>query len=195
MKTLKILTLLIFISFSLISAQTKWSVDKAHTQIGFSVTHLVIAEVDGRFDNYEINVVTQGDEFEGAKINFSAEIESINTENKKRDNHLKSNDFFNAKEFPKMTFAGKSLTKVSDKNYKLVGDLTIRDVTKEVSLDVVYNGTIKDPWGNTKAGFKATTTINRFDYGLQWNAAIESGGFVVSEDVEININVELAKQK
>lgn len=195
MKKLKLIAVLMFSALTITFAQTNWSVDKSHSKIGFTVDHLVIAEVDGKFDNYEVTVVTNGDDFEGTKISFSADVASINTDNEKRDNHLKSADFFNAREFPKMTFVSKSFTKVEGKKYKLVGDLTIRDITKEVVLDVKYNGTVKDPWGNTKAGFKATGVIDRFDFNLMWNAALETGGLVAGKEVTLKINLELAKQK
>lgn len=194
MKTIKIAAVLLLIA-GVNFAQTTWSIDKSHSKIGFSVTHMIITETEGQFDNFDISVESKSDNnFEDAKINFSADVNSINTDNEKRDQHLKSDDFFNAEKFPKMTFIGKSFKKVSEKNYKLVGDLTIRDVTKSVTLDVKYNGTVKDPWGNKKAGFKISGVINRFDYGLKWNAALETGGLVVSEDVTININLELNKK-
>jgi polyisoprenoid-binding protein YceI len=112
-----------------------------------------------------------------------------------RDNHLKSEDFFNAGKFPKMTFTSRSIKKVSDNKYELMGDLTIRDVTHLVKFDVLYNGTVKDGYGNTKAGFKATSTINRFDYNLKWNTLTETGGTIVGKDVGIVINLELTPQK
>ncbi|MFZ1292048.1 MAG: YceI family protein [Melioribacteraceae bacterium] len=193
MKSIKIV-IMIFLFAGINFAQTNWGLDKSHSRIGFSVTHMVIAEVEGQFNNFEVKITSTKDNFEDAQIDFSADVNSIDTDNEKRDGHLKSDDFFNAEKFPKMTFVGKSLKKVSDKNYKLVGDLTIRDVTKSVTLDVKYNGTVKDPWGNTKAGFKVTGVINRFDYALKWNAALETGGLVASEDVTLLINLELNKQ-
>jgi polyisoprenoid-binding protein YceI len=155
---------------------------------------MVIAETEGNFKSYEGKVVTKDDSFENAEISLAVDISSIDTDNEKRDAHLKSDDFFNAEKFPQMTFTSKSFTKVDDKNYELVGDLTIRDVTKEVKLDVVLNGTIVDPWGNTRAGFKLTGELNRFDYNLKWNKLMEAGGLVVGETVTINANVELIKQ-
>ncbi|RMD51278.1 MAG: polyisoprenoid-binding protein [Ignavibacteria bacterium] len=177
------------------NAQTKWSFDKAHTEVKFEVTHLVISTVTGFFKDFDGTVVTEGDNFENAQIDFTINAASIYTDNAKRDAHLKSPDFFDAEKYPEITFKGKSFTKVSDNKYKLVGDLKIKDVTKEITLDVTYNGTVKDPWGNTKAGFKLTGSVNRFDYGLKWNALIETGGAVVGKDVDIIVNVELAKKK
>lgn len=194
MKTLKLLFALLFLAASVTFAQTNWDFDKSHSKIGFSVTHLLITEVEGQFKDFEATIVSPNDDFENASINFSADISSIDTDNEKRDNHLKSDDFFNAEKFPKMTFKSKSFKKADGKNFKLVGDLTIRDVTKEVSLDVVYNGTIKDPRGNTKAGFTLEGVINRFDFNLKWDAAIETGGLVVSEDVTILAKLQLIKK-
>ncbi|MBK7104884.1 MAG: YceI family protein [Ignavibacteriae bacterium] len=192
MKTIKI-AVMVFLLAGISFAQTNWGLDKSHSKIGFSVTHMIITETEGQFNSFDVKVVSKNDNFEDAQIDFSADVNSIDTDNEKRDAHLKGDDFFSAEKFPKMTFVGKSFKKVSDKNYKLVGNLTIRDVTKEVTLDVKYNGTVKDPWGNTKAGFKVSGEINRFDFGLKWNAALETGGLVVSEDVTLNINLELNK--
>jgi polyisoprenoid-binding protein YceI len=195
MSKLRISIILFLISIISINAQTKWTVDKAHSKVQFTVTHLVISEVTGEFKSFDVTVESSKDDFTDAKIDFSADVNSISTDNEARDKHLKSDDFFNAEKYPKLTFKGKSFTKVGDKNYKLVGDLTIRDVTKEVTLDVVYNGSIKDPYGNTKAGFKITGEINRFDFNLKWNALIEAGGAVVSKTVKMIVNLELQKSK
>jgi polyisoprenoid-binding protein YceI len=181
------------LSFSA-NAQTAWVFDKSHTTIGFEVTHLVITTVDGKFKSFDGTVTTKGDSFEGAQIDFTTDVASITTENEKRDAHLRSDDFFNAEKYPKMTFKSVAMKKVSGSKYKLVGDLTIRDKTKRVELDVVFNGTVKDPWGNTKAGFRITGEINRFDFDLKWNTVMEAGGAVVSKDVAFDINVQLQKK-
>ncbi len=175
-------------------AQSTWSVDNAHTKIEFSVSHLVISETVGFFKTYGGSITTTTDDFNGANIQFSVDVASINTDNEMRDNHLKSDDFFNAEKYPKMTFKSTSFKKVDGKKYKLIGQLTIRDITKAVEFDVVYNGTVKDPYGNTKAGFKLMGSINRFDYGLKWNTMAEAGA-VVGDMVEIKINIELTKDK
>ncbi len=193
MKAVKSLILAVTLFAVTAFAQTEWKFDKSHSNINFVVTHMVITEVEGSFNQWEGSVVSKGDGFEGADVNFTVDVASIDTDEPKRDDHLRSDDFFNSEEFPKMTFKGKSMKKVDDNKYKLVGDLTIRDVTKEVELDVKYNGTVKDPWGNTKAGFKLTGTINRFDYNLKWNKLLETGGLVVSEDVDIVCNIQLVK--
>ena len=176
-------------------AQTNWTMDFFYSKIEFTVTHLMISEVTGKFKIYEGKVTSTKEDFTDSKIKFTAEVNSINTDDEKRDGHLKSDDFFNVEKYPKITFKSKTFKKVDAKNYKLSGDLTIRDVTKPVDFDVVYNGIIKDPWGNTKAGFKLTGNINRMDYGLKWNAAVEAGGVVVSEKVHIKCDIELLKAK
>lgn len=194
MKTIQLFLIFAFALTFSASAQTAWTFDKAHTTIGFEVTHLVITTVDGKFTSFDGTITTKGDSFEGAQVNFTADVASISTENEKRDIHLKSDDFFNAEKYPKMIFKSISMKKTGNKTFKLTGDLTIRDKTKRVTLDVVHNGTIKDPWGNTKAGFKLTGTINRFDYDLKWNTLMEAGGAVVSKEVDFNINIQLQKQ-
>lgn len=195
MKKINYALLLLLFGFTLTIAQTKWSFDKSHSKVGFSVTHMVITDVDGNFKEFDGTIETDGDNFENAKITFTANVNSIYTENEKRDNHLKSPDFFDAKSFPKLTFVSKSMKKVDDKHYKLVGDLTIRDKTKEVTLDVKFNGTVTDPWGNTRAGFKLEGEVNRFDFDLKWNKMLETGGLVAGEDVTITAKFELIKQK
>lgn len=192
MKKLNIFLLGLFFTVSSITAQTTWSVDKSHSKIEFTVSHLVISSVTGVFKSYDLSLESDGLNFEGAKVEFSADVNSIFTDNEKRDDHLKSADFFDAANHPKMTFKSKSFTKVDDNEYKLVGDLTIRGITKEVTLDVDFKGTV-EAFGGTRAGFVAETEINRFDYGLKWNNLIETGGAVVGKDVEIKIVLELIK--
>ncbi len=194
MKKVVLAGLLVF-GFTFVNAQTKWGVDKSHSNVGFSVTHLIISEVTGQFKSFSAEIETTNDDFTDAKINFSIDVASISTENEGRDKHLKSDDFFNAEKFPKITFVGKSFKKVEGKKYKLVGDFTMRDIPKQIALDVVFNGTVKDPWGNTKAGFKISGELNRMDYNVKWNNLIEAGGAVVSKEVAINVNLELNKAK
>lgn len=172
-----------------------WKTDASHSNVKFSVTHLVVSEVEGYFKTFAGTLVSSKPDFTDAAINFSVDINSINTDNEGRDKHLKSDDFFNAEKFPQMTFKSTSFKKVGDKKYVLEGDLTIRDITKKVKFDVVFGGTVKDPWGNIKAGFKATGSINRFDYNLKWNSVTEAGGAVVSKEVAIVLNLEFAQQK
>jgi polyisoprenoid-binding protein YceI len=177
------------------SAESTWSFDQSHSKVGFAVTHLVISEVEGQFHTYEGTVTTTSDDFSGASIVFSADISSIDTENEKRDGHLQSPDFFDAATYPKMTFKSTSFKKKKGNKYELKGDLTIRDVTKPITLDVTYGGTVQDPYGNTKAGFKLTGAIDRFEYGLKWDAATEAGNLVVSREVDLEMNIQLAKAK
>lgn len=195
MKNINKLIVLLFLLSTTIFAQTKWNFDNSHSEIGFSVTHMLITETDGYFKNYSGSVVAKNDDFQDTEIKFEAKTSSIFTDNEKRDKHLASPDFFDAEKFPTLTFASKSFKKVDGKNYKLVGNLTIKGVTKEITLDVKYNGTVTDPWGNTRAGFKVTGEVDRFEYGLTWNAALETGGLVVSKEVDLNIKIELIKEK
>ncbi|HLP49391.1 MAG TPA: YceI family protein [Chitinophagales bacterium] len=173
-------------------AQT-WVVDNAHSNVKFSVTHLVISEVEGQFKTFTANVTSAKPDFTDAKIDFTILVSSINTDNEGRDKHLKSDDFFKADEFPNISFVGTSFKKVSDKKYVLEGNLTMRDVTKPVKFDVVYNGSVKDPYGNTKAGFKVTGVVDRLAYGLKWNNLAEAGP-VVGKDVTFTVNLQLKKQ-
>lgn len=177
-------------------AQSTWKIDASHSNIIFTVSHLVISEVSGYFKEFEGTIVTKKEaDFSDAEITFTAKTSSINTDNTQRDGHLKSDDFFNAEKFPEMKFKSKSFKKGKGNKYTLIGDLTIRDVTKQVKLEVVYMGTVKDPWGNTKAGFKLTGKINRIDFGLKYNPLLEAGGSVVGKEVGITCNLELGKQK
>jgi polyisoprenoid-binding protein YceI len=191
MKT-KILTLAFVFAFSLGMAQETWILDKAHTEIKFNVSHLVITEVGGKFGEFDGKVVSGSEDFEGAEIMFTANVASIDTDNENRDKHLKSEDFFAAELHPHVKFSGK-LVKNGDK-YQLEGDFTMRGVTKPMVFDVKYNGTVVDPWGNEKAGFKIIGSVDRFDYGLNWNNLMETGGAVVGKEVEIVCNVQLQKQ-
>jgi polyisoprenoid-binding protein YceI len=194
MKQIKfsLIAMLLFVAAA--SAQTTiWKFDPVHSQIRFTVTHLIISEVSGDFKKFDGEVKSNGNDFTNAVISFTADVKSINTENDKRDEHLKSDDFFNAEKYPQIKFAGKSMKKVKKNKYKLTGDFTIRDVTKTITLDVTYNGNAT-AWGQEKAGFKIKGTINRFDYNLKWNSLMETGGAVVGEDVEIICNVQLVKQ-
>lgn len=172
-----------------------WTVDKAHSSVKFAVTHLVISEVEGNFKVYDGTLESSGPDFPDASINFSVDVNSINTDNTMRDGHLKSDDFFNAGKFPVMSFKSVSWKKTGHGNYELIGDLTIRDITKRVKFDVVHGGTTADGYGNTKSGFKATTEINRFDYGLKWNAITEAGGATVGKNVKIVLNLQFARQQ
>ncbi len=174
---------------------TKWVVDPSHTSVKFTVTHLTVSEVEGRFNKFNGSVESATADFNNAQISYTVDIASISTDNEMRDKHLKSDDFFNAEKYPQMAFKSTSFKKVSNGTYTLEGNLTIRDVTKKVKFAVVYGGTVTDPYGNTKAGFKATGSISRKEYGLKWNALTEMGGAVVGDKVNMILNLEFAKQK
>ena len=170
-----------------------WKIDQSHSEIKFKVKHLVVSTVTGQFKNFEGNVEAESNDFSDAKISFEADVNSIDTRNEQRDGHLKSADFFDAENYPKITFVSKSMNKKSDSQYELVGDLTIRGTTKEVTLNVEFNGVVQGFGGGEVAGFEITGKVNRFDFGLHWNALTEAGGIVVGEDVKIEISVELEK--
>jgi polyisoprenoid-binding protein YceI len=174
------------------SAQTKWTVDKGHSNVKFSVTHMVVSEMEGTFKVFDGTMEHTKADFSDAKISFAIDVASVNTDNERRDGHLKSDDFFNAEKFPKMTFVSTSVKPLGSNKYELAGNLTIRDVTKPVVFQVTHGGVLNTSRG-AKAGFKATTTINRFDYNLKWDRATETGGLVVSKDVTIQVNVEMDK--
>jgi len=195
MKNINRMLILLALITATLSAQTNWKFDKAHSEIGFNVTHMLISEVSGNFKEYSGTIVSSSEDFQNSKIEFEAQIASIFTDNETRDKHLRSDDFFNAEKYPTLKFVSKSFTKVEGKNYKLIGDITIKGTTKEVTFAVKYNGTITGPWGKTRAGFKITGELDRFDYGLNWNKALETGGLVASKIVELDIKLELIKKK
>lgn len=175
-------------------ATTKWAVDPTHSEIGFKVKHMMFTNVSGKFNSFTATAETEGDSFDNAKFDFSADVDSVSTGNADRDGHLQSADFFDAAQNPKLTFTSTAFTKESDGEYTLTGDLTIHGVTKPVTLDAEFGGIAKDPWGNTKAGFTLTGKLNRKDFGLTWNAALETGGMLVSEDVKLAIELQFVKQ-
>jgi polyisoprenoid-binding protein YceI len=175
-----------------VQAPAKWVLDKAHSNVRFSVSHLVVSDVDGSFKSFDGSLTSAKSDFTDAVINFTIDVSSINTDNENRDKHLQSDDFFSAAKFPQIKFASKSFQSLGGNKYTLTGDLTIKDVTKTVSFDVTYGGTAS-AMGGTHAGFKAKTTINRFDYNLKWSAATEAGGLVVGKDVEIIVNIDMKK--
>ena len=174
-------------------ATTKWVLDPAHSELQFKVKHLMITTVTGSFNDFSAELTTDSEDFQHAAISFKAGVDSIDTGNKDRDGHLKSGDFFNAEAFPSISFVSSSFTKDGG-DYKLVGELTIKEVTKSVTLDVEFGGTAQDPWGNTKAGFTLSGKINRTDFGLTYNAALETGGVMLSEDVRILGELQFSKQ-
>jgi polyisoprenoid-binding protein YceI len=180
-------------SLALVQAQTTWNFDPAHSSIRFAVDHMVISEVEGQFSTYDGSIITTKEDFSDAKINFVIDVNSVDTDNEKRDGHLKSADFFETEKYPKMTFVSTSVEKIADGKYNLKGKLTLHGITKEISLAMTYGGSVKDPWGNTKAGLKVTGVINRTDFGLKYNSILEAGSMLIGEEVTITCKVELVK--
>jgi len=172
---------------------TTWKIDPAHSEINFKVKHLVVSTVTGHFGKFDASIESGKEDFSDAKINFEADINSTDTKNEQRDGHLKSADFFDAEKYPKMTFISKSIKTISDHEMQVIGNLTLRGVTKEITLDVIYNGTVAGFGGTEVAGFEVRGKVNRFDFGLQWNALTEAGGVVVSNEVKIEILAEFNK--
>jgi polyisoprenoid-binding protein YceI len=174
-------------------ATTKWALDPTHSEIQFKVKHLMISKVTGHFQKFDATVETEGDNLSTAKVNFSAEVNSISTNNEQRDGHLRANDFFDAENHPQLSFAGSKLEKIDTENYKLHGILTIRGVSKNIVLDVEFGGMVQDPWGNTRLGFTITGKINRKDFGVSFSMVSESGGLLLGEEVAIHAQAEFVK--
>ena len=175
------------------AATTTWQVDGGHTNASFAVRHLMISTVRGRFADVKGTVTVAGDDFSTAVVDVAIATTSIDTHDAGRDEHLRSADFFDAAHFPAMTFISRRVHTTS-RGYTLVGDLTIRGVTREVSLDVVEEGRGSDPWGGVRAGFSASGVIDRTDFGLIWNGVLETGGVLVGNEVKISLDVELVRQ-
>jgi polyisoprenoid-binding protein YceI len=174
-------------------SKTTWNLDPSHSEVTFKVKHMMITNVSGRFTEISGTAVTEEDEFTKADVNFTAKATSINTNSEQRDNHLRSAEFFDVEKYPEVTFKGTKFTKVDDQTYKLQGDLTMHGVTKNITLDVEYGGIQKDPYGQTKAGFTLSGKLNRKDFGLTWNAALETGGVMVSEEVRVQGEIQMIK--
>jgi polyisoprenoid-binding protein YceI len=189
------LSLLVLLAVGSLAAADTWTFDKAHSKVGFAVRHMVISTITGSFGDYDGTVSVDGDKAETAVIDVTVKVASINTDNQQRDEHLRSADFFNVGQFPTMHFKSKKVTMRPDSTFAMVGDLTIKDVTKEVTLTGKFQGKIDDPWGNTRAGFTASTTINRQDFHVSWSNVLKDGSLVVSNNVDINLEVELVKSK
>jgi polyisoprenoid-binding protein YceI len=177
---------------ALLNAQTQWTLDKVHSSVTFTVKHMVISEVTGSFKDFSVTLHSAKDDFSDATAESTIKVASISTDNTMRDNHLKSDDFFNAEKYSEITFKNAVFQKVEGDKYKVTGDLTIRDVTKKVTFDAILNGTMKTQKGLLSA-WKATTVINRFDYNLKWSKTLETGGLMVGQDVTITLNLELNK--
>lgn len=173
---------------------TTWVIDPMHSEVQFKVKHLMISTVTGLFSHYEGKLEIAGDDFEDATITFSADMNSIDTGNEQRDGHIKSAEFFDTEKFPKMTFTSTNMKKTGDDTYQLVGDLTMHGVTKSVTLKAEYGGQMQDFYGQTKAGFEMTGTLNRKDFDLSWGGVTEAGGVVLSDDVRLVMNIQVTKQ-
>lgn len=187
------LFLLLIITLPLTAQNTVWEIDPAHTKIQFAATHLAISEVSGQFQEFSGTVKSDQDDFSDVSIDLTIQANSLDTDNEKRDKHLKSEDFFHVEKYPVLTFKSKSMEKTGNNEYKLTGDLTIHGVTKPATLDVTHKGTVEGMQGETRAGFKVKGNVNRFDYGIDWNNSF-TGGLVVGKEIDITCDVELIKQ-
>jgi polyisoprenoid-binding protein YceI len=172
-----------------------WKIDPAHTEIAFKVKHLMISNVRGYFKEFDGTIMMPDDNFINASISFTANTSSVDTNNSMRDEHLRSADFFDSEKFPTLSFVSKSITSLAENNFSVVGDLTMHGVTKEVTLNTVLNGRVVDAYGNNVISFDVSGSLNRTDFGLVWNAAIETGGVVVSEEVKLEISAEFKEEK
>jgi polyisoprenoid-binding protein YceI len=176
------------------TTKTAWAIDASHSEIGFKVKHLVVSNLRGTLGEYEASIYTTGDDFTNAAITFSLHTASINTRNEQRDAHLKAADFFDAERFNEISFVANGFEKLDNEgSYEMNGDLTIKGITHRIKLDVAFGGMVKDPWANVKAVFAVTGKINRNDFGLSFNAVLETGGLLLSEDVWINCDLQLVK--
>jgi len=190
----RIFVLIAGLSLTAASFAQGWGFDKSHSSVNFAITHMVVSEVNGNFKDFSAEVKSDKADFSDLSTTFTIQAGSISTDDEKRDGHLKSPDFFDVAKFPTIVFTSTSIKKVSDKKYELEGNLTLHGVTKKVKWDVKYNGTIKDPYGLNRAGFKAKTSINRKDFGLTWNKTLDAGGLALSDEVAITVNVEITKK-
>jgi len=172
-----------------------WQIDQAHSHIQFAVRHMMISTVRGEFEKFNGTIDFDPENPEQSQVSVRIDAASINTRQPDRDNHLRSADFFNVEEYPVLLFESKRIERLGDNRGRVVGDLTIRDVTREVVLDVEYAGMARSPWGTTSAGFSATTTLDRKEWGLTWNQALETGGVLVGDKIKVDIEIELVKQE
>ena len=172
-----------------------WKIDPAHSEINFSVRHMMISNVRGRFETFSGEVNFDEAQPGLSTVEVLVDVASINTRDPQRDAHLRSPDFFDAERYPQLKFSSKSIAMVTQDQAKVVGDLTIRNQTRKVTLDATYAGSSKSPWGSTSAGFSASTRINRKDWGLGWNVALETGGWLVGEEIKIDLELEIVKQE
>lgn len=175
-------------------SKTKWLLDQTHSELGFKIKHLMITNVSGSFKNFNAIVETREEDFSTAQIKLTAEMASIFTNNEQRDNHLRTSDFFEVEKYPELKFKSTKVEKIDSDTFALYGELTLKGVTKPVKLNVEFNGVTKDPWGVERAGFLVTGKINRSNWGVNFNAALETGGVMLSEEVKISSEIQLIKQ-
>jgi polyisoprenoid-binding protein YceI len=174
-------------------ATTKWALDPTHSEVLFKVKHLLISKVTGQFQKFDASVETEGDDLETAKVTFTADVNSVSTNNEQRDAHLKNSDFFDVGKYAEITFTSDRLQKIDDEHYTVTGTLAMHGISKRETLQVEYGGTVKDPWGNTRAGFTVTGKVNRKDYDISFGMISESGGALLGYDVEIHAQAEFVK--
>ena len=175
-------------------ATTKWTIDPSHSEIQFKVKHLMVSYVTGQFKNFNASVETDGDDFTTAKVRFTAEVNSISTNNEQRDGHLKNSDFFDADNHPELTFESSKLEKINEDEFNVLGILTMRGISKEVVLHAEYGGIMLDPWGNSRTGFSISGKINRKDFGVSFGMVSETGGVLLGDEVKIMANVEFIRE-
>ncbi|MHC0038416.1 YceI family protein [Pseudoneobacillus sp. C159] len=173
---------------------SKWALDPAHSSVEFSVRHMMFAKVNGAFNSFDATIEANPTDLTAANIEFTVDVTSVDTRNADRDNHLRSGDFFDVENHPKMTFKSTNIVKTSEGVYDVTGDLTLRGLTRPETFVVTFEGTGKDPWGNEKVGFSAEGKIKRSEYGLTWNAALETGGVLVGDDIKVSLIIQAAKQ-
>ncbi|MCF8564596.1 YceI family protein [Alicyclobacillus tolerans] len=174
--------------------KNQWNLDTAHSSVDFTIRHMMVSKVRGTFQTFEATIDADPEDLTTASIEFLIDVNSVNTRNEDRGNHLRSSDFFDVEHHPKMTFKSTKVTKMSPGEYELTGDLTIRGTTRPETFVVSYEGQGKDPWGNEKAGFEAHGTISRSEYGLTWNQALETGGVLVADQVQVTVDIQASKQ-
>jgi polyisoprenoid-binding protein YceI len=172
---------------------TKWALDPAHSSVDFSVRHMMIAKVKGSFNSFNATIEADPSDLTTANIEFTIDLASVDTRNEDRDNHLRSADFFDVENNPTMTFTATSIVKTDEGEYDVTGDLTLRGVTRPETFVVTFEGTGKDPWGNEKVGFNAEGKIKRSEFGLTWNAALETGGVLVGDEIKVSLEIQAAK--
>lgn len=175
-------------------AKSNWKIDPSHSEIAFKVKHMMFTNVSGKFNDFQATIENEDDDFETSKISFLTQVDSIDTNNVDRDNHLRSVDFFDAERFPVISFTSTGINKINENVFEISGDLTIKNVTKNITLEVKYSGVMKDPWGITRAGISFSGEINRKEFGVTWNASLETGGVLVGEDTKLTADVQFTKE-